>query len=118
MIQKLWLLNDLLVCGKTLLTLGTKFKLDFALIVLFYFILFRNPNNKDDLYLRDMEWNKFDLAKENYMEVGTYLVEKNGLFLERFRVWDRLFPLIGSGSMTNHANILIMAVSLILKVLL
>ena len=68
-------------------------------LLLFHPILFdRNPNNKDDEFLNKMEWNKFELNKENYLEIGTHLVEKNGLFLERFAVWDRLFPPIESGS--------------------
>lgn len=44
------------------------------------------------MILNEMTWNKYDVALENYLEIGTHLVEKNGLYLERFKIWDELYP--------------------------
>lgn len=39
------------------------------------------------MILNEMTWNKYDVALENYLEIGTHLVEKNGLyFTERFKI--------------------------------
>lgn len=35
-----------------------------------------------------MNWPKHDAAKEFYMDIGTHLIEKNGLFLDRYKVWE------------------------------
>ncbi|KAJ6640603.1 Esterase E4 [Pseudolycoriella hygida] len=47
-----------------------------------------NPNNQTKEYLQDMIWPKHDDSTEWYLDIGKHLVEKNGLFLERFTVWD------------------------------
>lgn len=39
-----------------------------------------------------MTWNKYDVALENYLEIGTHLVEKNGLYFQSdSKIWDELF---------------------------
>lgn len=53
-------------------------------------IIHSNPNNSTDEILAEMNWPKHDSVNEFYLDIGTHLVEKNGLFLERFSVWDRL----------------------------
>lgn len=35
-----------------------------------------------------MYWPRHDNATEWYLDIGNHLVEKNGLFLERFTIWD------------------------------
>lgn len=50
-----------------------------------------DPNNSTDPYLGEMKWNPFDWSKENYLGFGTHLIERNGLNLERYRVWDEIF---------------------------
>lgn len=35
-----------------------------------------------------MNWPQHALSTEFYMDIGTHLVEKNGLFLERYTIWD------------------------------
>lgn len=50
----------------------------------------RNPNNANDDYLSAMVWPKHNAASENYLDIGTYFVEKNGLYLERYIIWDSL----------------------------
>jgi carboxylesterase type B len=69
-----------------------------------------NPNNNTDEYLKDMNWPKHDSTNEFYLEIGTHMVEKNGLFLERFAVWDKLT----SGVSKMHLNILLIGFILIL----
>lgn len=49
-----------------------------------------NPNNETDEYLSEMIWPKHDTENEYYLDIGLHFVEKNGLFLERYSVWDRL----------------------------
>jgi len=47
-----------------------------------------NPNNPADEYLEHMVWPIHNNATEWYLDIGNHLVEKNGLFLERFTIWD------------------------------
>lgn len=54
------------------------------------FAWYGNPNNATDEYLREMNWPKHDSVNEFYMDIGTFFVEKNGLNLERYSVWDQL----------------------------
>lgn len=49
-----------------------------------------NPNNVTDEYLSEMNWPKHDSLSEYYMDIGTHFVEKHGLNLERYSIWDRL----------------------------
>lgn len=49
-----------------------------------------NPNNVTDEYLSEMNWPKHDSVTEYYMDIGTHFIEKHGLNLERYVVWDRL----------------------------
>lgn len=49
-----------------------------------------NPNNVTDEYLKGMIWPKHDAINEFYLEIGTHMVEKQGLLLERIAVWDKL----------------------------
>lgn len=51
---------------------------------------FRNPNghsNCDGTFWEPMSGNRF-----NYLNIGNRLVMKEGLFTERYSVWDELFP--------------------------
>ena len=47
-----------------------------------------NPNNRSDEFLAPLNWNKLDLNMENYLDFGNHMVEKSGLFLDRFAMWD------------------------------
>lgn len=58
---------------------------------------FSNPNNQTAEYLEYMVWPKHDDVSEWYLDIGNHLVEKNGLFLERFTVWDSF-----EQNFTNH----------------
>lgn len=48
----------------------------------------RNPNNNSDPILSDMFWPKHNTSHEFFMDWGTHMIEKNGLHLERYRVWE------------------------------
>ncbi|KAJ6646053.1 Esterase FE4 [Pseudolycoriella hygida] len=49
-----------------------------------------NPNNSTDEYLSEMNWPKHNSSTEFFMDIGTHFVEKHGLNLERYTVWDSL----------------------------
>lgn len=57
-----------------------------------------NPNNKSDEYLKEMNWPKHNSDTEYYLEIGQNLVEKNGMFLERYALWDKLETSSSSGT--------------------
>ncbi|BFF90237.1 venom carboxylesterase-6 [Drosophila madeirensis] len=53
-----------------------------------------DPHNKTDEYLKDLHWPRYNCKDKNYLEIGTQLTAKTGGFhLERYQVWDELFPL-------------------------
>lgn len=53
-----------------------------------------NPNNKTETSLiADLDWVSFDETRENYLEIGEQLQMKNRLFLDRYQIWDSIFPL-------------------------
>lgn len=35
-----------------------------------------------------MSWPIHDNISEYYMDIGTHMIEKNGLYLERYAIWD------------------------------
>lgn len=37
-----------------------------------------------------MVWPKHDAVNEYYLDIGTHLIEKHGLFLDRYVVWENL----------------------------
>ncbi|CAO1378626.1 unnamed protein product [Diamesa serratosioi] len=53
-----------------------------------------NPNNKTQTSLiAELDWVPFDETRENYLEIGEQLQMKNRLFLDRYQIWDSVFPL-------------------------
>lgn len=54
------------------------------------FAWYGNPNNLTDEYLSEMNWPKLDTVNEYYLDIGLHLVEKKGLLLERYSIWDQL----------------------------
>jgi hypothetical protein len=70
----------------------------------------RNPNNKTDEYLNEMNWPEHSLESEYYLDIGTHLVEKRGLFLERYTVWDETG---NTGSFNKIGKFLLIASSLL-----
>ncbi|XP_065371729.1 juvenile hormone esterase-like [Calliphora vicina] len=62
----------------------------------FWFEFAKNsdPNNASDNYLKEVEWPLYSQDKKQYLEIGQNLnVKFNGIFQERFQLWDRLFPI-------------------------
>lgn len=49
-----------------------------------------NPQKKIDTFLTDMVWPKHNHQNEYYLDIGREMVEKQGLYLERYNVWDNL----------------------------
>ncbi|KAG5678815.1 hypothetical protein PVAND_008449 [Polypedilum vanderplanki] len=65
-----------------------------------------NPNNLNDEFLNEMHWPKHDNENEYYLDIGLHLIEKQGLYLKRYSIWD---------SLENSANnIKFVSVSMIL----
>ena len=54
------------------------------------FAKYGNPNKHRDEFLADMKWPKLDSNNEYFLDNGKDMVEKQGLYLERYRVWDSL----------------------------
>ncbi|GAB0094319.1 Carboxylic ester hydrolase [Sergentomyia squamirostris] len=54
-----------------------------------------NPNDSEDEYLKKMQWTPYTSTVDNYLEIGNgeNFTMREGLFAERFRIWDELFPL-------------------------
>ncbi|CAG9806196.1 unnamed protein product [Chironomus riparius] len=63
-----------------------------------------NPNNSSDPYLRNMIWPKYD-EDDYYLDIGTHMVEKQGLFPERFKAFD---DLISSSMKVKVASFLLL----------
>lgn len=70
-------------------------------------IHFSNPNNSTDEYLKEMNWPKHTIESEYYLDIGTHLVEKKGLYLERYSIWDKT---ASSGSTLSLEKIMILVV--------
>lgn len=54
------------------------------------FAIYGDPNNPNDEFLADMNWPKHNSDNEYFLDIGEHLIEKQGLYLERFKVWDSL----------------------------
>jgi carboxylesterase type B len=53
-----------------------------------------NPNNKSaNSHNLEVDWTPYDNFRENYLDIGEAFVMKNQLFLERYRVWESIFPM-------------------------
>ncbi|KAL9898541.1 juvenile hormone esterase-like [Glossina fuscipes fuscipes] len=53
-----------------------------------------NPNDSKDSYLKNFEWPTYTDSKKEYLEIGDNLTKINGgIFMDRFQLWDSLFPL-------------------------
>ncbi|KAM7359455.1 uncharacterized protein ACRADG_012788 [Cochliomyia hominivorax] len=53
-----------------------------------------DPNNADDDYLKVINWPLYTDNRKEYLEIGEHLkIKSNGIFPERFQVWDQLFPI-------------------------
>lgn len=68
----------------------------------------RDPHNTTDLYLREMVWPKHSNETEYYLDIGTHLVEKHGLFLNRYAMWDALETSSGFILQANFLAIIVL----------
>lgn len=51
---------------------------------------FRNPNDKKDCH--QTKWQPVSGNRFNYLNIGDQIEMKEGLFLERYNFWKKLFP--------------------------
>ncbi|KAL7039248.1 hypothetical protein ACKWTF_009844 [Chironomus riparius] len=54
------------------------------------FSKYGNPNKRNDEFLADLNWPKLDKTTEYFLDNGKHMVEKQGLYLERYHMWDSL----------------------------
>ncbi|EDX13413.1 juvenile hormone esterase [Drosophila simulans] len=53
-----------------------------------------DPHNKNDEYLKDLNWPLYNSKDKGYLEIGNNLTAKTGgFFLNRYQIWEDLFPL-------------------------
>ncbi|KAH8346552.1 hypothetical protein KR084_004187 [Drosophila pseudotakahashii] len=53
-----------------------------------------DPHNKNDEYLKNLNWPRYNSQEKGYLEIGTNLTAKTGgFFQDRYHIWDELFPL-------------------------
>lgn len=59
------------------------------------FAITGSPNNKlPSSHVNDLNWTTYEKAKENYLDIGDELVMKDRLYLERYQVWESIFPMV------------------------
>jgi hypothetical protein len=56
----------------------------------------RNPSNASDQFLYAMNWPTYNASSEFYLDIGMHLVEKQGMFLQRYGVWDNTIAEFGN----------------------
>lgn len=66
-------------------------------------IIRRNPNFDPE----EMNWPQHDLSTEFYMDIGTHMVEKNGLFLGRYSVWDDFVSSESSSGSSKRTSVFV-----------
>lgn len=53
-----------------------------------------DPNNDADSYLKTVKWPLYTEDKKHYLEIGkNMIVKSNGIYPERFKLWDLHFPI-------------------------
>lgn len=56
---------------------------------------FSNPNYDTN----DMSWPTHDNVSEYFMDIGTHMIEKNGLYLERYAIWNQNSAVMRNGNL-------------------
>lgn len=51
-----------------------------------------DPNRLNDEMIRDIRWRPMLPNRFNYLDMGEEYQMKDKLYLERYGIWDRLFP--------------------------
>ncbi|XP_015127076.1 esterase E4 [Diachasma alloeum] len=51
------------------------------------------PIPKDNPLFKDVSWTKFTPENQAYLDIDNKLEVKNGLYIDRMKEWERLFPL-------------------------
>lgn len=53
-----------------------------------------NPNNKTEgSHVSDVDWIPYDNFRENYLDIGREFAMKSQLYLDRYNIWERIFPI-------------------------
>lgn len=57
------------------------------------FFVFRDPNRLNDEVIRDIRWRPMLPNRFNYLDMGDEYQMRDKLYLERYTIWNDLFPL-------------------------
>ncbi|KAI9580364.1 hypothetical protein GQX74_010774 [Glossina fuscipes] len=53
-----------------------------------------DPNNPNDVYLKDIDWCLYTEKDKKYLEIGDELqLKSGGIYTDRLQLWNSLFPL-------------------------
>lgn len=77
------------------------------------FNIHSNPNYDP----AELNWPKHDAINEYYMDIGRHMIEKHGLYLERYAVWDGLMMSTGGSSNLTFLKSLMSLVFILLRYL-
>lgn len=83
------------------------YKLSFDKLI---FCHFSNPVYDPE----ELNWPKHDAINEYYMDIGKHMIEKHGLYLERYAVWDGL---LSTSPISKSLKLLTIFVFVVLNVL-
>lgn len=53
----------------------------------------RNPTPEDSLILENVKWPAYSKTSPKYLEIGNDLLIKENFREDKYREWERLFPL-------------------------
>lgn len=67
------------------------FRLFFLILILFLFS--RNPNSNTDRYLQNIIWTPMHNDQFNYLDMDDYPTMRDNLNIDRYAIWDRIFPI-------------------------
>lgn len=56
---------------------------------------FSNPNYDSS----EMLWPTHDNKSEYFMDIGTHMIEKNGLYLKRYAIWSQNSAVMGNSKL-------------------
>lgn len=62
-------------------------------LFLTWIIFNRNPTPEDSKLLNHKKWEPYCKNFWKYMDIGEKLVMKEKLYEDRYKVWEKLFPL-------------------------
>lgn len=56
-----------------------------------FFVVFRDPNDKKDEFLENVDWRPYSEVSNEYLDIGNELVMQNNLHIDRYESWYKFF---------------------------